>query len=389
MDSNVTNEAIGRVLLAIRSIQSGKMVIMTDDQDRENEGDLVIAAEDITADKINFMATEARGLICLPLEASIIDRLQLPMMANTGGGRVHMKLGTAFTVSIEARRGVTTGISAADRAETVRVAIGDKTKPEDISVPGHVFPLKACSGGVLERTGHTEGSVDLARLSGKKPAAVICEIMNSDGSMARSGDLAIFSKKHGIPLLSVADLITYRLSHESLVSEIKRRSIKSFDGQKWWGVWFQSTLDKRCHFALVKGQGDFQNKIVDVRVQKQNPLAELLSSQDFPGSIFSQGRSKIEYFLDVLKSSQHGVLLFLSNSEKDAFLDVLSSNSMDPNLYGLGAQILKYLGVKKMRLHSSSDRQLSALKGFDLEVAETVLIPNNHFMEDVKEVSHV
>ena len=214
---------VARVQAAIKAIQNKGMVIMVDDEDRENEGDLVLAAELCTAEHVNFMAKEARGLICLTLETGLVDRLELPMMGDSS--KKLPSQGTAFTVSIEARDGVTTGISAADRAKTIQVAIADETKPEDIVVPGHIFPLKARAGGVLERAGHTEGSVDLARMAGFKGAGVICEIMNDDGSMARMPDLEVFAEKHAIPIVAIADLIHYRLLNDSFVKLVEEKII--------------------------------------------------------------------------------------------------------------------------------------------------------------------
>ena len=212
---------LSRIQEAIDAIKNGGMVIMVDDEDRENEGDLVLAADAVTPEHINFMAKYARGLICLTLEPDLVDRLKLPMMEDST--KRLPSQGTAFTVSIEARDGVTTGISAADRAHTVKVAVDPNAKPEDIVVPGHIFPLKARPGGVLERAGHTEGSVDLAKLAGFTGGGVICEIMNDDGSMARMPDLETFAKEHNIPIVAIADLIQYRLLKESMVEEVKRQ----------------------------------------------------------------------------------------------------------------------------------------------------------------------
>ena len=222
------DKSIANVMEAIETIRKGGMVIMVDDEDRENEGDIVFAAEHATADKINFMAREARGLICMPLAPEIVDKLRLPLMDDVSKGSGDHT--TAFTVSIEARYGVTTGISAADRAHTVRVAVADHAKPEDLVVPGHIFPLRAKRGGVLERSGHTEGSVDLARLAGFKSAAVICEIMNDDGTMARMPDLELFAKTHNLPIVTIEDLIAYRLTRDSLVKPIDHGSVHSAEG---------------------------------------------------------------------------------------------------------------------------------------------------------------
>lgn len=364
------SQTIAHVERALAAFREGQMVIMTDDKDRENEGDLVFPAEDVSPEKINFMAKEARGLICLSLSAPMVDRLQLPLMSDRGQS-FSGNLGTAFTVSIEARQGVTTGISAADRARTVSVAIDDRTRPSDIQVPGHIFPLRAQPGGVLERTGHTEGSVDLARLAGKKHAAVICEIMNDDGSMARGPDLEVFGKRHNIPLLAIADLITYRLARETLVSEIKRVVI-SKDGPIE-GVWFRSDIDKSVHFALVKG-APLSEDCVDVRVHKQNPLADIWNYDCVPTSNLDFSRWKIDYGLELVRSQAKAVFLYLANSDINAMINAVSPQVIDPRVYGIGAQILTKLGVGRMKLHLSSERTLAALRGFGLEIVDTVLM---------------
>src|SRR5690606_7956431 len=296
--------AITRVIKAIETIREGGMVIMVDDEDRENEGDLVFAASHVSAEKINFMTKEARGLICLSLEAEQIDRLKLPMMEDSTkkcAGRT-----TAFTVSIEAREGVTTGISAADRAQTVAVAVRDDARPEDIVVPGHIFPLKARVGGVLERAGHTEGSVDIARLAGLKPAAVICEIMNDDGTMARVPDLEKFSAKHGIPIVTIADLVQFRLLNESLITEVGRRPVETECGV-YDGILFRSNVDGTRHFALIKdaaGEG-FEGKTVDVRVHRQRPLVDVFGNKDHGG------RRRVDYGLELLRDSDCAVFVYL------------------------------------------------------------------------------
>jgi 3,4-dihydroxy 2-butanone 4-phosphate synthase/GTP cyclohydrolase II len=372
VQENYDSQIFSNVEKAIAAFREGKMVILTDDRDRENEGDLIFPAEDVTADKVNFMAKEARGLICLTLAAPIVDRLQLPLMGDRGVGFSSAQLGTAFTLSIEANHGVTTGISAADRAHTIRVAIDDKTKASDIRVPGHVFPLRAREGGVLQRTGHTEGSVDLARLAGKKQAAVICEIMNDDGSMARLHDLEIFGKKHNIPLLSIEDLITYRLAREALVSEIKRVPFSMEKNVQ--GVWFRSEIDQSVHFALVKG-GVFQNAdCVDVRVHKQSPLTDIFGTDLCFEPILDSSRWKIDYAVNLIKNRERAVFLHLTNTDPNAMQDPLGLQHMDPRVYGIGAQILTQLGVGRMRLHLTSERTLTALRGFGLEIVDTILM---------------
>lgn len=361
------SQSIANVEKAIEAFRNGQMVIMTDDKDRENEGDLVFPAEDVTAEKINFMIREARGLVCLSLSPALVDRLHLPLMSDRAKNLT--SLGTAFTVSIEARHGVSTGISAADRAQTIKVAIDDNSRPEDLVVPGHIFPLRAKLGGVLERTGHTEGSVDLARLAGKKQAAVICEIIKDDGSMARGPDLEIFAKKHSIPLVSIADLISYRLAHETLVTEIKRLAIP---GKPLEAVWFKSDIDHSIHFAVVRG-APFQKDCVDVRVHKQDPLSDIFNQNSFAENV-PGARWKIDYAMDLLDTHSKSVFLYLNNPDSDAMLNIVEPQAMDPRIYGVGAQILKQLGVERMCLHLSSERHLAALKGFGLEIVDTILM---------------
>lgn len=366
--------AISRVIKAIETIRRGGMVIMVDDEDRENEGDLVFAAEHVTAEKINFMTKEARGLICLSLDGAIVDRLKLPMMEDTtkrAGGKT-----TAFTVSIEARDGVTTGISAADRAQTIRVAVADGSGPDDLLVPGHIFPLRARVGGVLQRAGHTEGSVDLAQLAGLKPAGVICEIMNDDGSMARMPDLERFAARHDLPIVTIADLISYKLRNDSLIEEQARAPIQTARGS-FQGVLFRSLIDQVGHLALVKGDIT-ANKVVDVRVHRQRPLRD----------VFGQGQSNLlDYGLNMLATAETGVLLYLTSASGGSdhmarefaglagntpALPARSWVDMDPRMLGIGAQILRHLGVRQMRAHMHHPMPLRGLHAYDLDVVETV-----------------
>ncbi|MFK7826035.1 MAG: 3,4-dihydroxy-2-butanone-4-phosphate synthase [Oligoflexales bacterium] len=365
-------KAIHRVLVAIEAIQSGGMVIMTDDEDRENEGDLIFAASDVCPEKINFMAKEARGLICLTMAPSMIDKLQLPLMGDHSKTRTPMQ--TAFTVSIEAKEGVTTGISAADRAQTIKVAIDSDSGPQDIVVPGHIFPLKAKVGGVLERTGHTEGSVDLARLAGKKPSSVICEIMKDDGTMARLPDLEEFAQKFKLPIVSIEDLIIFRLLKDTLVEEVGRRPVRTQTGE-FEGIWFKNLVDESVHFALLKGTKHSEH-CVDVRVHKQKPLSDVFDMEYGPADSDSH-RRLVRYSLDMLNEKNHACVLYLmQESPSQALLDKLTRKQsvMDPRLFGLGAQILKSLGINKMRLHVSSERSLKALKGFGLEIESMEVI---------------
>lgn len=373
-----SGEAIANVLRAIEAIRRGGMVIMVDDEDRENEGDLVFAAEFVCPEKINFMAKEARGLICLTLDPPLVDRLQLPMM--TDHGKAGSTRSTAFTVSIEAREGVTTGISAADRAQTVRVAIAESTRPEDIVVPGHIFPLKAKPGGVLERSGHTEGSVDLARLAGLKPAAVICEIMKEDGTMARMPDLEVFGKQHNLPVITIADIITFRLLRDSLVERLEDRIISTAAGDVR-AVVYRSLVDHANHLALVRG-GDFADKVVDVRVHRERPVSDVFGNA-------ASSRNLVDYALKLLQSSNQAVVLYLFlDAPHRTLIDNLKeitvtppgdrpttpSIQMDNRLYGVGAQMLRNLGVQKMRLHISTPRSFKGLAGFGLDIIDTVVI---------------
>jgi 3,4-dihydroxy 2-butanone 4-phosphate synthase/GTP cyclohydrolase II len=373
-------KSIARVIEAIETIRKGGMVIMVDDEQRENEGDIVFAAEHATAEKINFMAKEARGLICLPMAPEFIKRLKLPLMddvsKNTGGHT------TAFTVSIEARHGVTTGISAADRAHTIRVAVADESKPEDLCVPGHVFPLLAKKGGVLQRSGHTEGSIDLARLAGCKPAAVICEIMNDDGTMARMPDLELFAKLHRLPIITIDDIIAYRLMRDSLVKVIEQGSIETDQGQ-FESIVFESVLDGSRHMALLKGKDKFSSCIVDVRVHRQKPFID----------VFSRGtgakNNLIDYGLKLLRSSEAAALLYLSYPQKDVFSaesrspstseqkDDSTDMGMDVRLLGIGAQIIRSLGIQRMRTHVSQQRTFKGLAGFGLEIVDHILISSS------------
>ncbi len=369
---------VARVHTAIEVIKKGGMVIMVDDEDRENEGDLVLAAECVTAQHINFMAKEARGLICLTLDAPLVDRLKLPMMADTTKRLPYQ--GTAFTVSIEAREGVSTGISAADRAHTIKVAIDPASTPEDIVVPGHIFPLKARSGGVLERAGHTEGSVDLARMAGLGAAGVICEIMNDDGTMARMQDLEAFAARHEIPIVAIADLIQYRLMHESMVEELRREKVRTSHGLID-AVLFRSTVDGLEHFALVKGE-NFASNLVDVRVHTQQPLLDVFADR-FEGS-----GHRLQRGLDLLKEKERAVFVYLNHPETSWFEEMKSLSTdtqthtdnfatpkrMDLRLHGTGAQIIRQLGVERMRVHSSSPMLLKGLSGFGLEIVENCII---------------
>ncbi|MBC7658759.1 MAG: 3,4-dihydroxy-2-butanone-4-phosphate synthase [Chitinophagaceae bacterium] len=377
------DKVIARVRTAIEAIKNHKMVIMVDDEDRENEGDLVMAADYVSAQSINFMAKEARGLICLPLDPEFIDRLKLPIMSDTT--RTLPSKETAFTYSIEAREGISTGISAADRAHTVKVAIADGCTPEDIVIPGHIFPLKARKGGVLERAGHTEGSVDIAKFAGFRGAAVICEIMNDDGTMARMPDLEIFSKKHDLPIVAIADLIQYRLLHESMVHEVYREKIQTSHGTAD-AIVFRSNVDQLEHLALVSGAESFGSATVDVRVHTQSAILDAFGDRkDGSGYRFQTG-------LDLLSGKGPAAFIYLNQPQHSWIEDVkhlasdltkksdapLSSRPLDLRLHGIGAQIIRALGIHKMRVHTTSPMVLKGLSGFGLEVTETNIITKSH-----------
>lgn len=353
----------------ISDISEGKMVVLMDDEDRENEGDLILAAEKVSPEAINFMATHARGLICLALNDERCKKLGLEQMVKNNG----TELGTAFTGSIEAASGVTTGISAADRSTTIQAAVKKDAVAEDIVQPGHVFPIKAQNGGVLTRAGHTEAGTDLALLAGFDPSAVIVEIMNDDGTMARRGDLEKFAQKHNLKIGTIADLIHYRNTSERSINLVDKTKIESEEGEFELFA-YEDTISGNIHIALVKGKINSEQDVM-VRVQQNNTLQDVIGINQFGSRLsFSQAMKKIN-------KEGSGVLLLLSHQETSqellsnvSFLKgekkTNESDGPDSRIVGVGAQILKDLGVKKIRLLGASAKY--PLTGFDLEITEFI-----------------
>ena len=370
----------------IKDLHAGKMVILVDDEDRENEGDLVMAADHISPEAVNFMTKHARGLVCLTLTAEQVNRLQLPLMVRDEINDSANK--TAFTVSIEAAHGVTTGISAADRAHTMMLASRPEASSKDIVMPGHVFPIRAQKGGVLKRAGHTEGSIDLVRLAGLHPAAVICEIMNDDGTMARNRDLEAFSQQHNLKIGSIVDLIEYRLQTESLVELIAAYELSSFKDSSYRLLVYRSLVDNLEHFVLQKGHIPLPNG-------SQNLLVRVQSDQGFADvarRILRPDQDDIQDALTAIEEAGQGILLLLQTTDSNrsvvsALEQCLStpagspgdqtqffnpiSVAMDQRSYGVGAQILRHLGVHKMVLLTEHPVRLVALRGYGLEIVKT------------------
>jgi 3,4-dihydroxy 2-butanone 4-phosphate synthase/GTP cyclohydrolase II len=365
---------------ALQAVQSGKLIIIVDDEDRENEGDLMVAAEKITPDIINFMAKHGRGLICLPLIEDRLNELDLPLMVKENTATFQ----TAFTVSIDAKDSITTGISAYDRAKTILVAIDHQSKPSDLARPGHIFPLQAMNGGVLERAGQTEAAVDIARLSGLYPAGVICEIMNEDGTMARMPELLEFSKTYDIPILTIADLIKYRMRHETLVKKIEETELPSKYGQFKLMV-FQDVIYKEHHLALVKGE-----------IEPDKPTLVRAHSQCLTGDTFGSLRcdcgDQLHLSMEMIEKEGSGVILYIVNQEgrgiglvnkikayaiQDKGVDTVEANEKlgfqpDHRDYGIGAQILVSLGVTKLRLITNNPRKFIGLSGYNLEIVDRI-----------------
>ena len=374
---------------AIKEIRAGRMVILVDDEDRENEGDLTMAAEAVVPESINFMAKYGRGLICLSMTGEKIDSLNLPLMVDNNTSQFQ----TGFTVSIEARCGVTTGISAADRATTIHTAVADDAKSGDLVRPGHVFPLRGKEGGVMVRAGQTEGSIDLARLAGLKPAGVICEIMDEDGTMARMPALENFSKKHNIKICTIADLIEYRMRTESFVRRSAETVVPTLHAGEFHAVVYENQVDDLLHIAMVKGEID-SNKPVLVRVH-----SECLTGDIF-GSLRCDCGEQLHKAMGMIDKEGSGILLYIRQEGRgiglvnklrayalqDQGFDTVEANEElgfkpDMRNYGIGAQILVDLGVKKMKLLTNNPKKMVGLEGYGLSVVEQVKIeiePNKY-----------
>lgn len=365
---------------AARDIRDGKMIIIVDDEDRENEGDLVCAAELATPEIINFMAVHGRGLICLPMTEERCNELQLfpQTTENTSS------MGTAFTTSIEAREGVTTGISAADRAKTILTAVDPASRPIDLARPGHVFPLRAKNGGVLVRVGQTEASVDIARIAGLQPAAVICEIMNDDGTMARMPELEIFAAKHGMKIISVADLVRYRIHKEMLVKRVVEADLPTRYGV-FRTILYENVINGETHVAMHMGDVSSATGPVLVRVQTENVTFAMF------GTTFGEASGAVQTSLEKISQAGLGVLVYLRQRENNLDLvnqlktySLMKEKGLDFQTakletgygkvhdYGIGSQILKDLGIKKIKLLSNHPPKVNALDAFELEIVETV-----------------
>ena len=380
---------------AIKAVKAGQIIIIVDDEDRENEGDLMVAAEKATPEIVNFMTKHGRGLICMPLTKERLKDLHLPLMVRDNTAPYQ----TAFTVSIDSREGVTTGISAHDRAKTIQVAIDPKTKPSDLTRPGHIFPLEARGGGVLERAGQTEASVDIARMAGLKPAGVICEIMSEDGTMARMPQLEELSRTHDIPILTIADLIKYRMKHETLVKKIEEASLPTRFGDFQITI-FEDLIHGEHHLALVKGE-----------IKKDVPTLVRAHSQCLTGDTFGSIRcdcgEQLHQAMQMIHKEGKGVILYILSHEgrgigftnkikayaiQDHGADTVEANQKlgfkaDQRDYGIGAQILASLGANKLRLITNNPRKFVGLSGYGLEIVERVPLeiqPNKNNLKYLK-----
>ena len=371
--------AVSSIEAVIEDIKAGKMIILVDDEDRENEGDLYMAAEKVNADGINFMATYGRGLICLTLNGKLTDKLGLPMMVSNNTS----PYGTGFTVSIEARVGVSTGISAADRARTVQVAVDPNAKPQDLVSPGHIFPLRARDGGVLVRAGQTEGSVDLSRLAGLIPAGVICEIMNEDGTMARMNDLEKFAEKHDLKIATIADLVAYRLREDTLVQREVEARVPTEHAGEFKAVVYSNSVDHLDHLALVKGD-----------ISKAERVLVRVHSECLTGDVFGSSRCdcglQLNAAMKMIDQEGCGIVLYMRQEgrgiglvnklkayclQDEEGVDTVEANhrlgfKSDLRDYGIGAQILRDLGVKKMAILTNNPKKIVGLEGYGIEVVE-------------------